>query len=276
MGGEIMAASGEEQGGARGELHRVGEGIGHVKATLRDFAAKGEELAGIMTSVATIISEMSAYVGKIEDVGSEIELIAINASIKAAHTGEEGAALGVLASAIQGLSVEARKQTDEVSRILREVAKSSNILQDNATVYYDTSQVESMVGNMDGFLEQIRDMDRRGTRMFSEIGEKSAQLGEDVGDLASGVRFHVEVAERLDAVRTSLAELRQLARKIEPADQDVRRPERLRELFGRYTMEAERDVHESVFGGAARREPVEERKRPAPDEHGFGDNVELF
>ncbi len=276
MGEEIMAPSRDSRGGTQGELHRVSEGIGHVKTTLRNFAAQGEELADIMTSVAETISEMSAYVGKIEDVGSEIELIAINASIKAAHTGEEGAALGVLASAIQGLSVEARKQTDEVSRILREVAKSSNILQDNAHVYYDTSQVESVSKNMDGFLEQIREMDRRGERMFAEIAGKSAELGEAVRELASGVRFHDEVAERLDATRASLEKLSLAARKLVPLDQDIRRPERLRELFGRYTMEVERDVHDSVLGGVAKRDPAMGRQRTVRDETGLGDNVELF
>lgn len=276
MGDEIMDESRDDQGGSRAVLHRVGEGIAHVKATLRNFAAQGEELAGIMTSVATTISEMSAYVGKIEDVGSEIELIAINASIKAAHTGEEGAALGVLASAIQGLSVEARKQTDEVSRILREVAKSSNILQDNANVYYDTSQVESMAGNMDGFLEQIQEMDRQGTQTFIEIGEKSSELGEAVRDLAAGVHFHVEVADRLEATRATLEDIRLNSRTIVPLDQDVRRPERLRELFGRYTMEAERDVHETVFGGGEKRVSSDEGPRVGRDEDGLGDNVELF
>ncbi len=95
---------------------------------------------------------------------------------------------------------------------MREVAKSSNILQDNANVYYDTSQVESMAANMDGFLEQIREMDRQGTRMFIEIGEKSSELGEAVRDLAAGVRFHIEVADRLEATRAALEEVRSNSR----------------------------------------------------------------
>jgi methyl-accepting chemotaxis protein len=274
IGGEILEASDESRGGA--DLHRVVEDVGRVKAALRGFASKGEELAGIMTAVAETISEMSGYVGKIEDVGSEIELIAINASIKAAHTGEEGAALGVLASAIQGLSVEARRQTDEVSRILRDVAKSSNILQDNASISYDMSQVEELSANLDGLLDRIADMDRRREAMFAEIGSKSAELGEAVRGLASGVHFHEEVGERLEAARQSLEAFRAQAKAIVPVETDVRRPERLRELFGRYTMEAERDVHESVFGMAKNPEPAAVRADASGGGDGLGDNVELF
>jgi len=274
IGGEILGRAGNDSGGA--DLGRVERDVAQVKGALRGFAAKGEELAEIMTSVAGTISEMSGYVGKIEDVGSEIELIAINASIKAAHTGEQGAALGVLASAIQGLSVEARQQTDEVSRILRDVAKSSNILQDNASISYDLSQVDDVSAHLDGLLGQIGEMNRKRTAMFAEIGEKSAALGEAVQGLASGVHFHEEVGDRLESVRRDLDDFRALSKRIVPLESDVRRPERLRELFGRYTMEAERDVHESVFGTAEKAEKGSGRQKSTPDEDGLGDNVELF
>ncbi|MEF3696937.1 methyl-accepting chemotaxis protein [Desulfolutivibrio sp.] len=274
IGGEVLGVAGDDRSGA--DLGRVAQDVAQVKDALRGFAAKGEELAGIMSSVAGTISEMSGYVGKIEDVGSEIELIAINASIKAAHTGEQGAALGVLASAIQGLSVEARQQTDEVSRILRDVAKSSNILQDNASISYDVSRVDEVSAHLDGLLGQIGDMNRKRTAMFAEIGEKSAELGEAVQGLASGVHFHEEVGDRLESVRRDLDAFRALSKRIVPVESDVRRPDRLRELFGRYTMEAERDVHESVFGAAGMAEKKDNRSKATPDAGGLGDNVELF
>jgi methyl-accepting chemotaxis protein len=272
IGDEIQETAQESQGGA--DLHRVVEDVGRVKDALRGFAAKGEELAGIMSAVAVTISEMSGYVGKIEDVGSEIELIAINASIKAAHTGEEGAALGVLASAIQGLSVEARRQTDEVTRILRDVAKSSNILQDNASISYDLSQVEEVSANLDGLLDRIAEIDRRRAAMFAEIGSKSAELGQAVQGLAAGVHFHEEVGELLESARRKLEDFCATTRAVAPPEKDARRPERLRELFSRYTMEAERDVHESVFGGGAAKAEV--RPAAAGGDDGLGDNVELF
>jgi methyl-accepting chemotaxis protein len=274
IGGEILSAGDQNRSGA--DLDRVERDVALVKEALRGFAAKGEELSEIMSSVAGTISEMSGYVGKIEDVGSEIELIAINASIKAAHTGEEGAALGVLASAIQGLSVEARQQTDEVSRILREVAKSSNILQDNASISYDVSQVDDVSAHLDGLLGQIGDMNRRRSAMFAGIGATSAELGQALQGVAAGVHFHEEVGERLDAVKRDLDAFGALCKRIVPVEGDMRRPERLRELFGRYTMEAERDVHEAVFGLAAGLEKAGKASPAAADGDGLGDNVELF
>lgn len=274
IGGEILSAGDQNRSGA--DLDRVERDVSLVKEALRGFAAKGEELSEIMSSVAGTISEMSGYVGKIEDVGSEIELIAINASIKAAHTGEEGAALGVLASAIQGLSVEARQQTDEVSRILREVAKSSNILQDNASISYDVSQVDDVSAHLDGLLGQIGDMNRRRSAMFAGIGATSAELGQALQGVAAGVHFHEEVGERLDAVKRDLDAFGALCKRIVPVEGDTRRPERLRELFGRYTMEAERDVHEAVFGLAAGVEKAGKASPAAADGDGLGDNVELF
>lgn len=75
-----------------------------------------------MNHVSATIAEMGNFVVDIEDVGAEIKLIALNASIKAARTGEQGRALGVLAMAIQRLSSEAREQTQAVSDALRETS----------------------------------------------------------------------------------------------------------------------------------------------------------
>ena len=89
-----FAAIGEAIAGVAGSdaadspLVRLESGVATVKAELGDFATQGESLGGIMDSVAETISGMAGAAEAIEEVGSEIELIAINASIKAAHTGE--------------------------------------------------------------------------------------------------------------------------------------------------------------------------------------------
>ena len=64
------------------------------------------------------VGEIATFVGDIEKIGEEIKLIALNAQIKSAYTGDEGAALGVLAEAIQRLSIDAIDHTGAVSAYL--------------------------------------------------------------------------------------------------------------------------------------------------------------
>ncbi|HIJ94804.1 MAG TPA: hypothetical protein HPP94_03490 [Desulfuromonadales bacterium] len=81
-----------------------------------------------MKKVAQTICDIAIFVTDIETIGSEIDLIALNAQIMAAHTGSEGAALCVLAEAIKRLSDEAIHQTDSVASILKKIHSATELL----------------------------------------------------------------------------------------------------------------------------------------------------
>ena len=293
IGEDIKGLMRHDAEGEASALALVDQGIVEVKNSLHEFADEGEGLGRLMQSVAETIGKMSSYVEEIEEVGAEIELIAINASIKAAHTGDEGAALGVLASAIQRLSSEARIQTDEVTRILERVSSSSEVLQVNASGYYDNSQVDDIVGGLESIIDTVRDMDSQSKAEFTRLRAKSDKLGEAIRRLTERVDFHHGVAETLDAAHDSLEPIRARAKEIVPIEGDRGRSERLRQLFERYTMEAERDVHEAAFGQAPALTETQdsgdedivlfddepgggEPEGGAGDEDAFGDNVDLF
>lgn len=281
----LMSAESGEEGTA---LAGVERGITFVSGSLREFAHEGEELGKLMTSVAETIATMSSFVVEIEEVGAEIELIAINASIKAAHTGEEGAALGVLASAIQGLSVEARKQTDAVSGILGGISASASVLQENASGYYDQSKVEAILSNLEGIVKNIQSVDRDSREKFRSLRDRSDDLGKSIREMTRKIDFHTDVAGKLEEVRRFLAEARGLAQEVVPLETDRNRSERLQKLYERYTMETERDVHEAAFGanspgGAGRLAESEielfdgsDSQEAGAGDDGFGDNVDLF
>ncbi len=278
IGQSIAEALGGGGPGQDTPLARVGAGVASVKAQLGDFAAQGEALGGIMDSVAQTISDMGGSIEAIEEVGAEIELIALNASIKAAHTGSAGAALGVLASAIQHLSADARRQTDAVARILGDISSASSALQENAARYNDQSEAWHVVEELDTVLADMTDTANRGDALFTDLSATSARLGAQARDLGQGIVFDQDVGGRLAAIRATLQEQADQARQLVP-DGGQGRSASLRALYDRYTMEAERAVHEAAFGltpakaGGAAAGPA----GPAQEDAGeFGDNVELF
>ena len=257
-------------------LRRLEDGVARVKSELGDFAGQGEALGGSMTAVVATIADMGGAIEAIEEVGTEIELIAINASIKAAHTGEAGAALGVLALAIQRLSAEARGQTNAVARILGEIASASKGLQDNAGRYNDQSEAWRVVGELDGVLAETAQAARHGQELFDALRQASRTWGERAGELARDISFDREIGHSLAGIRDALESRIAAAKKLVPGG-GRGRSARLRQLYDRYTMEAERDVHEAAFGRSRKMAPA----RPAalaaaPTPAEFGDNVELF
>lgn len=275
IGQAIASQPGRTGGQQNSPLARVEAGIASVKRELGDFAGQGEALGGIMDSVAATIADMGESIEAIEVVGEEIELIAINASIKAAHTGEAGAALGVLAKAIQRLSADARRQTDAVSRILGDISSASKGLQENASRYNDQSEAWRVIDELDAALLDMAARVRRGDTLFASLSSASVEFGNQARSVSDGIDFDRDLVARLQGIRETLDAQSVEARGIAP-DGGAGRGARLRALYDRYTMEAERAVHEAAFGIA----PAGDGGSTAPDHPDaadeFGDNVELF
>ncbi|MHC1789250.1 methyl-accepting chemotaxis protein [Solidesulfovibrio sp.] len=257
-------------------LTRLEAGVATVKAELGNFAAQGEALGNSMDAVAETISGMGGAIEAIEEVGAEIELIAINASIKAAHTGEAGAALGVLALAIQRLSADARRQTDAVARILGDIASASSGLQEKASRYNDQSEAWRVVGELAAVLTETAEAASHCQNLFESLRSASVTWGDRADELARGISFDKEIGISLARIRHALDAQIATARRLVP-EGGKGRSARLRQLYDRYTMEAERDVHEAAFGMSQKKLPQRAKVQAiAQESTEFGDNVELF
>ncbi len=267
-------------GGREGSqvLDQMDNGIGRIMEGLRTFAEQGDDIGRIMKSVAETVAEMSSFVSEIEEVGSEIELIAINASIKAAHTGEEGKALGVLASAIQHLSVQARHQTDAVGSVLSNISSSSDVLQANADAYHDMSQVEDMVGTLQSLANDIKHVKIEVDNAFTSLHSKSNKIGSALNTVADTISLHHDVSRSLSSGKRSIQSILNSALHLVPNEMDTNRDERLKELHSRYTMEIERSIHETASGKTTFSDNVDlfGDEETSNTEDGWDDNVELF
>ncbi|MFV0348982.1 MAG: hypothetical protein ACK5JO_10380 [Halodesulfovibrio sp.] len=234
-------------GGAKSPLEAMSEAVAALAEHFSQLAGAGEEVGEIMVSVVNTVAEMTAFLEDIEDVGAEIELIALNASIKAAHTGDMGKALGVLALSIQTLSKDAGGQTLSISDKLHAISLVADSLRDHAETYLDTSQAKAMTGELDGFMEQLRFVDTKGGGLLENIRKDSVRLTATLMGLAQGIRVDEHVGNALLAAGRELESLMdQLPDEGEGAS--VSLPQPLKNVLDRYTMESERAVHRSALG----------------------------
>lgn len=265
-----ILSTGEDS--SQNALDQIEANVHHLIQFMRIFSAKSEELAGIMRTVGDTVSQMATFVANIEEVGSEIELIALNASVQAAHTGEEGLALGVLAGAIQRLSMDARSLTDIVADELRDISGHAQELQKLADVSVDSLRLEQQVGRLEELINSLRSLNQQTIEMFTGVRASGAGLQSDLQEQIAGITFHHPVLQELEDARLAFVNVADQALGQSSQDCDpAKRPERLKELLSRYTMEAERMVHL----GEGHHQPA------AVDDDGvelFGDDdgVELF
>ncbi len=265
-------AGGEESGDTT--LAAIEAGLADVMEAMRAFARQGEAVGGMMRHVADTVGEMTHFLEDIEEVGSEIELISLNASVKAAHTGEKGKPLGVLALSIQSLSQQAGGLTQNVTEILDRTSVASEQLKQNAQSFLDTSQVEEMVTRLGQLLKGLKNINEEVLNLLSQIRKESRKLAASVEGVTAQLDFHEDVARTLEKARAVLAELADKALTLAPHESDEKRPERLQKLLERYTMEVERLIHTQASGHADHAHDAS-RAEDSDDPEIWGD-VELF
>jgi methyl-accepting chemotaxis protein len=259
-----MAGIADQTGGSF--FSEMQKDITVVTAALLDSSRVNRSLCGAMGTVTDTVGEIASFVGDIEKIGEEIKLIALNAQIKSAYTGEEGAALGVLAEAIQRLSIDAIDHTTVVSRTLHEIITVTQSL--NNGVSSDSSDLEAevrgMVQGLSSLLGVLQSVNETLLRSLTNMDDAVTQLSSDIDRVTSGITVHRKVAQVLEGAVRGLGGVVVEARRIAPtAGQGAN----LDELASRYTMHSERKIHESLLDGG-------QISAPGPDS--FDDNVELF
>ncbi len=273
-----MAGAADKTGGSF--FTEMEEGLAGVAAVLNRSAAENRDLAAALDTMAGTVAEISTFVDAIETIGEEIELIALNAQIKAARTGEEGAALGVLAEAIQRLAVDARRQTCSISGILRGINDASSGLSSEVDAETSTleSEVRELVGGLGSLLQTLGRISGSLMSLLGRLDASVAALDAEIEAAISGVTVHQRCSSVLSKAMEELAGIVCSVRRIAPAGRNGGQA-RLDGHSGRYSMQSERQVHEAVTGskGNAELPAVSVPAALAEASTGeFGDNVELF
>ncbi|WP_085812226.1 methyl-accepting chemotaxis protein [Geoanaerobacter pelophilus] len=273
-----MAGMADQTGGSF--FSEMEKDISVVSDALLESSKVNQALCLAMATVAQTVGEIATFVGDIEKIGEEIKLIALNAQIKSAYTGDEGAALGVLAEAIQRLSIDAIDHTGAVSHTLQGIIAVTDRLNEGVSAEASglESEVRGMVQTLSGLLQTLRQVNDTLQHSLRSMDGSVTQLSCDIEHVVAGITVHRKVSQVLETAIRDLAGIVAQARKLAPASPGAGN---LDQLTQRYTMQSERRIHESLKAGGAREASarpltVAAAPPPAASEDDLGGNVELF
>ena len=263
-----MAGMADQAGGSF--FTEMEKDISIVSDALMESSKANQALCIAMGTVAETVGEIATFVGDIEKIGEEIKLIALNAQIKSAYTGEEGAALGVLAEAIQRLSIDAIDHTGAVSGTLQAIIAVTDRL--NEGVCAETSglktEVHDMVSTLSALLNTLRQVNDTLQRSLRRMDDAVTLLSSDIEQVIAGITVHCKVSRVLELAIAGIAGVAAEARRLAPASAAGN----LEQLANRYTMQSERRIHQTLMDG-----PAAGRPAPVPNQGDeLGDNVEFF
>jgi methyl-accepting chemotaxis protein len=251
-------------GGSDTFFSELRRNVSSILLSLREDTQAAENVSEGIGMVAATVKTLTDFVDEIEEIGTEIELIALNARIKAAHTGVEGAALGVLAEEIKNLSKHGREQTILITDSLHETGSLAVAL-DSATKEMKEStvrEIEDMAKEVGLLLESFGKANEQIVPFLTGIKEESNRLRRAIQELTGGITVDGKADRTLDSVEGLLRSVGREVREQFPGARSKEQAEYLKALENRYTMHRERDVHRGISG--------------AHQGTDLGDNVELF
>ncbi|HEX2868257.1 MAG TPA: methyl-accepting chemotaxis protein [Ignavibacteriales bacterium] len=255
-------------------IQAIDGNLSAVSGSLEKGQHINESLASAINALAGTMADSNRFVFEIEEIGAEIELIALNARIKAAHLGQEGAALGVLSQEIQKLSLEAKELSIEISGGLQKVLNATEKLiisnkNDQKTI---EQEFKSIDGSLKNSLFRIKDSNSKLDSLKRELNFSLKEMKEKLDLMNEGLKYNFDVLGEITSVEQILEDYLSfaLSEGIETSHEDK---EYLKNLSSSYTMNSERKIHQSLLGKS-------ENSSSAPEDTAagdfLGDNIELF
>ena len=287
-------------------MEEVNSGIKEVIVFLEENTAEHEKLTQTITEVCTMVTTMSSFVQDIETMGVSLQLIALNARIKAAHMGMEGAALDTISESIYGLSRASREDTHSLSETLKEMVDSADAFSSQLHAAREQQQGDTseLTHTMQRLIESLYAVDERVLQIIRRMNANAETLSHDIHRVVKGITVQEKVQAVLLDVTSRLKDIAERAEEICSEEGWKENDSLLKQLSQHYTMESERNVHRAhasaagppatapqtpladdieLWGGAetspgqdGQASPERHLATEAPGEEDLGDNVELF
>jgi hypothetical protein len=261
----------QADGIGRSSLADIELSLGSLSGAFAENMTARESLADIIQATTAAMGEITGFAGEIDFLGSEIRLIALNAIIKAAQAGREGAAFSVIAENI-------KQQSDDIC------CQAATI---NTAIQAITGYVLELHHEMQGEGDRTsslrtEELVARLRGLIDEAGELLLSTDQAAASMADTIAGTVAALSSRELIATLqgdlLPRIERLAAGLGLHDS---KSDDVHDAELRYTMGSERAVHRKFLGGVAsgywNGEPDKGpfRVPPGGDDH-FDSNVELF
>ncbi len=255
-------------------MEEIDSGIGSVVNGLTNTSREQLEMEKTMQSVSATVENMSGFVMDIERLGQELQLIALNARIKAAHIGLEGAALDTISGSIYELSKNSRHDTRAISEILTDVVNTAQQFasRSDSGISQQEQVAMEMSEKLKQFLESLHATGDQVLGVLSEVSMLGNRLANQISDTADSIDFHLELNARITDEIKNLDDIAGKAQDICGTRSSSHDSQYIAQLKQRYTMQSEREIHQEQL----KEDNTHETAASENDESEFGDNVDLF
>lgn len=165
-----------------------------ASSTLVEGGQKMVELREAMSEINQCSEQIIAVISAISDIGEEIDLLSLNASIESARAGEAGRGFAVVAEQVKKLAEESQNAVGQTSELIKRTVESVEVgtrISREAAANMEEVQMgaEETTGRINGIVEKLK----------KEV-ESIAHINESIGVVAGIVDNNSATSEETAAV----------------------------------------------------------------------------
>ncbi|MDR1705337.1 MAG: methyl-accepting chemotaxis protein [Clostridiales bacterium] len=174
-----------------------------LAGSLKDHAIEGNRQMKDMLNSMREISEASGSISKIidiiRDISFQTDLLALNASIEAAHAGVHGAGFSVVAEEVRSLAVKSQKAANDTTGLIE--TSVQRVKEGTEIANRTDAALETIVGDVDAMASIIDDI----SAASGEQSQAISQINEGVTEIARVVQDNSASSEESAAAAQELS-----------------------------------------------------------------------
>lgn len=189
---QTVASAAEELSAS---IREISSRVGEAAAVATKAAHEAESVDATVTSLAEATGRISEFATLIRKIAEQTNLLALNATIEAARAGEAGKGFAVVASEVKGLASQTARATEDISRKIDEISKSTS----------------NAVSAIRGIAATVAQVNQATTAIAGAVEEQNAatqEIARSVAEASSGTSM---VTENISAVSQSTENVRNSA-----------------------------------------------------------------
>lgn len=225
------------ENGSSSFLTRIKQTLAQASTLIATCESAGRSVDEALAVVEDTMVKFRQAIAALAEATVDITLIGMNAGLKASHLGSRGSAFVVIANELKATADQVSAGAGRLRPVLDSIERSANELKE-LRVQGDPTQLAKLEPQILQALREVEAGNERLGKLMSRLVDEGAEF-EGLMNSAQGL---------MNSLGESSAALPTVAARLETANAGTHRPQPqdevlLDDIFARYTMERERDVH---------------------------------
>ncbi len=193
---QVRAAAGNADGAAQSALARVADSREQVTGSHANLGGLSEWLGGLQAQLAEVTSTLAGVemvAQQIDRIAGQTHILALNARIEAARSGEAGRGFAVIADSVRQLSEQTLCAASDISRTVKGLAEPLRALQEQSS---DAGARAGVAAQSSAVLGSV----------LQDVEQALSQVGGASDDIAAGAAAASDQATRTGEMLDGLSD----------------------------------------------------------------------